>query len=155
MHEQEKLSEAKHFLQRMEASLDDPTAFLYALSAFLSAARSVLQYAYEEARTKTSGKQWYEAHVSGNPVLKFFKDKRDINIHTEPIRPLGEITVSLTEGMTYPTQANSQEGGSGTRIRYVFRDWRGSEDIIDLSHQYVEAIEIFVKAGLSNGVISG
>lgn len=50
MHELEKLKEAGYFARRMEASINDPKAFQYELSAFLSAARSVLQYAFEETK---------------------------------------------------------------------------------------------------------
>lgn len=178
MHEQEKLGEAKYFLQNMEASLDDPAAFQYNLSAFLSAGRSVLQYAREEAVNKSNGQNWYEAQVSGNSVLKFFKDKRDINIHAEPVRATRQISVSITEHIEIsdsirieihnkdgtvevreheeePPQANPQEGTAETEIRYVFRDWRGSEDVIHLARQYLAALENFVKVGLSNGIISG
>src|SRR5262245_53350076 len=84
----------------MEASIDDPKAFQYELSAFLSAARSVLQYALEEAKQKPNGQRWYEAQVSGAAVLKFFKDKRDVNIHAEPVRPSRHIAVAFTEHMT-------------------------------------------------------
>jgi hypothetical protein len=34
-------------------------------------------------------------------------------------------------------------------------DWGGPEDAIDLSHQYLAALENFVKAGLSSGIITG
>ncbi|MDQ7839356.1 MAG: hypothetical protein RDU59_12785 [Thermodesulfobacteriota bacterium] len=100
MHEQEKLKEARYFARRMEASIDDPEAFQYELSAFLSAARSVLQYALDEAKQKPNGQRWYEAQVSGNAVLKFFKDKRDLNIHAEPVRPSRHIAVAITEHIT-------------------------------------------------------
>lgn len=43
MHEEVKLKESKYFVHRMKASIDQPEAFQYELSAFLSAARSVLQ----------------------------------------------------------------------------------------------------------------
>lgn len=49
MNERYKIGEAKYFLARMEESIRDRMAFRYNLSAFLSAARSVTQYAYEEA----------------------------------------------------------------------------------------------------------
>jgi hypothetical protein len=85
----------------MESSIDDPEAFQYELSAFLSAARSVLQYALEEAKQKPNGQRWYEAQVSGNAVLKFFKDKRDLNIHAESVRPSRHIAVAITEHITF------------------------------------------------------
>lgn len=50
MFEQEKLKEAKYFYSRMkeERGQEDRESFKYNLSAFLSVARSVLQYALKE-----------------------------------------------------------------------------------------------------------
>jgi hypothetical protein len=47
--EQDKINEAAFFLREMETRGEDPVAYRYLTSAFLSAARSVLQYAREEA----------------------------------------------------------------------------------------------------------
>lgn len=71
MHEQEKLNEAGYFARCMESSTDDPEAFQYELSAFLSAARSVLQYAFEEVKQKPNGQQWYEAQVTSEFFTAF------------------------------------------------------------------------------------
>ncbi|MCX5735664.1 MAG: hypothetical protein NTW68_15270 [candidate division NC10 bacterium] len=178
MHEREKLREANYFLERMEASVDTPDAFLYELSAFLSAARSVLQYAYDETGARLDGRQWYEKKVSGNVVLKFFKDKRDVNIHSEPVRLSREIavsdtahigisesirieiqrsdgTVEIREHKEAPHPHEPQEEIAETNIRYVFGDWSGHEDVIDLSRQYLTALESFVAEGSRNGIISG
>jgi hypothetical protein len=141
----------------MEASIDDSDAFRYELSAFLSAARSVLQYAFEEATTKPNGRQWYEAQVSGSAVLKFFKDKRDLNIHVEPVRPSRHIAVSITEQIRIsdsvriikqkedgtievpepeaePPNPKPQETSADVKIRYVFLDW--CRRLLALSHRY-------------------
>ena len=116
--------------------------------------------------------------MSGNAVLKFFKDKRDVNIHAEPVRPSRHIAVAFTEHMTISdsirieTQredgtteiredkeessvSKPQESIAEVKIRYVFVDWGGPEGAIDLSHQYLAALENFVKAGLSSGIITG
>lgn len=180
MHEQEKLKEARYFAQRMGASINAPEAFQFELSAFLSAARSVFQYALEEAKLKPNGQRWYEGQVSGNTVLKFFKDKRDLNIHTEPVRPSRHISVSdtvhvgISESIRIeitradgtkeirqieeePPKTNPPpiESSSEVKIRYILTDWAGPEDAIDLSRQYLEALEAFVQAGVSGGFISG
>ena len=68
MNERYKIGEAKYFLARMEKSALDPVAFHYNYSAFLSAARSVTQYAREESSSK-GRKQWYDETVSGNDAL--------------------------------------------------------------------------------------
>ena len=97
MNEKKKLREAVYFYSKMEEE-KNREAFCYNLSAFLSSARSILQYALEEAKCKPGGKTWYEGHISASPVLKFFKDKRDVNIHTEPVAPkeIHSINIQLS-----------------------------------------------------------
>ena len=90
MHEQTKINEAKYFLTQMTALVDDRAAFNFNLSAFLAAARSALQYAYEAAKSKPCGQAWYDSQVGGKPVVKFFKDKRNVSIHVNPCVAVGE-----------------------------------------------------------------
>lgn len=76
MHEQQKLGEARYFLRQVQMTAKSPHALnplTWQLSAFLSAARSVLQYALEEAKTKPGGRAWYDQTVAGSPVIRFFK----------------------------------------------------------------------------------
>ena len=178
MHEREKLKEASHFALCMERSINDPESFQYELSAFLSAARSVLQYALEEAKQKQNGQQWYDNQVSGNAILRYFKDKRDLNIHTEPIRTSRHIEVSeilsvnISESVRIeitnadgtkenrksvenPNESIPVGAVSKAEISYVFTDWTGPEDVIQLSRQYLIALEAFVKSGIGSGYISG
>lgn len=179
MHEREKLKEAKYFSQCMEASVNNQETFQYQLSAFLSAARCVLQYALEEAKNKTGGANWYQTQVTNKDVLKFFKDKRDLNIHAKPIQP--DMHISLTEHCNVniseslrieilkedgtvervieheekTPQSTLQESSSDIKIHYMFEDWSGSEDVIALSRQYLGALESFVSDGVSSNYISG
>jgi len=93
MNELYKIGEAKYFLEKMEESIPDRRAFRYNLSAFLSAARSVLQYAMKESWGK--GRiDWYDDTVVEYEALKFFRDKRDVNIHGEPIKPSMDISIT-------------------------------------------------------------
>ena len=85
MNERHKLEEARYFLQRMRDEHETPRHFRFELSAFLGAARSVLQYALEEAKGKAGGKRWYDQMVAQEPILTYFKDKRDANIHSAPV----------------------------------------------------------------------
>lgn len=177
MHEREKLRESGYFLGRMQVLLNEPGAFQYELSAFLSAARSVLQYAYEEAVQTPNGRQWYESQVSGNMILRFFKNKRDLNIHAQPVRPSRQISVSITEHINVseairitiqkvdgttevhehadPPVQKTEEPSAEMTVRYIFSDWSGSGDVIEISRQYLTMLESFVQAGLTKGVISG
>lgn len=99
MHEREKLKEAKYFYSRMkeEQEQEDRDSFKYNLSAFLSAARSVLMYARKEARTKRKGLKWYDDWINRSPILRFLGEKRHVDIHEEPIKPRADIEVTLTE----------------------------------------------------------
>ena len=126
MNERYKIGEAKFFLARMEESLHDRETFRYHLSAFLTAARSVIQYAREESRSK-GRLQWYEETIDGNDVLSH---------------------------------------SSQRTVRHRFADWPGtkdqigssqrySEDLISLSHHYIEELEKFVQRGMEEGILSG
>ena len=96
MHERKKLEETRYFYSKMNDSLNQREEFCYNLSAFLSSARSALQYALKECSSKGK-QQWYDSQIKSSPVLTFFKDKRDINIHTEPIQPQTNHNLALTE----------------------------------------------------------
>jgi hypothetical protein len=97
MNENLKIQEAEYFLSQMCENNERPF-FNYNLSAFLTAARSVLQYAFEESKTKPNGKSWYDPAIQNRPVVKFFKDKRDINIHaSEPVNPSADINIGIND----------------------------------------------------------
>jgi hypothetical protein len=98
MYESEKLDEAEYFLGRMNRTKKDPRAFRCNLSAFLSAARSVLQLAYKEASGK-GGQAWYDSQVTGNSVLEFFRDRRNLNVHTIPVNPIKEFQLHIEESL--------------------------------------------------------
>ncbi len=95
MHEYEKLEEARHFLERMRQATE-PKGFQYELSAFLSAARSALQYALEEAKSKTGGQKWYDDAVKSLPLVSFFKEKRDLSVHEAPVIPSFGVTIGVS-----------------------------------------------------------
>ena len=81
MYELKKLNEAKYFLKRMIEETNQIDHFIFNLSAFLSSSRSILQYALEELKTKQGGQKWYNQYMTNEAMFRFFKDKRDINIH--------------------------------------------------------------------------
>ena len=78
MNENAKIREAEFFLNHIR-SADYPKATRYYTSAFLSAARSVLLYAREEAQSKGAvGQQWYDTEVRLDPLTGFLTDHRAI-----------------------------------------------------------------------------
>jgi hypothetical protein len=62
-------------------------------SSFLSHARSVLQYAHKEAGAKTMTSV-YDRFLSGSPILRFFRDLRDVDIHESTLGAQQEINIS-------------------------------------------------------------
>lgn len=126
MNERYKIGEARFFLARMEESISDRVAFRYYLSAFLSAARSVTQYAREESRSKGKPK-WYEEAVAKSDVLSYASQ-----------------TAVRHRFADFPG-SNDRAGSSQ----------RHSKELIGLSHHYVEELEKVVRRGMEEGILSG
>jgi len=178
MYEKDKIIEAEYFYSRMSQEQNDRDAFRHNLSAFLSAARSVLQYALKEAETKTGGKQWYDTQVSGYPALKFFKDKRDINIHASPVQFRQDVNVHITETVrgiasvsfvvrdkdgNIKSQSSEEPPPPVVRVpetppivtyHFFFDDWSGDEDILTVSQTYLDNIKSIVADGVQKGFLS-
>lgn len=178
MYEKDKINEAEYFYSRMKQEQTDRDAFRYNLSAFLSAARSVLQYALKEAEIKAGGKQWYDSQVSNYPVVKFFKDKRDINIHANPVQFRQNVNVHITETVrgiasvsfivrdkngniksqgsdaSPPQPIKAPETSSIVTYQFFFDDWLGGEDIITISKTYLDNVKRIVECGMQKGFLS-
>lgn len=179
MYERKKLMEAKYFYSKMVEEQGNRDNFTYNLSAFLSSARSVLQYALNEAKTKQGGQQWYDNIISVSPVLKFFKDKRDIDIHIEPIRPEAHLTATLTKTLHLSDSVlvtvkdkegnikqqhssdkpepkpNKPETPAVLEVSYKFDDWGGSEEVLTLCQRYIQQLEGVIKDGIAKGFVTG
>src|SRR4051812_9880610 len=96
MHEREKLEEAGYFLQAMSSVSSQPVAFKHELSAFMAAGRSVLQYAHKESEGNPPAATWYQKSVTSDPIIDFFKDKRNASIHSEPVRPKLQVSAEFS-----------------------------------------------------------
>lgn len=181
MNEERKIDEAKYFLSRMRPDEQEPAEYSYDLSAFLSAARSALQYALDEAKTKVGGQAWYESAMRASAVAKFFKDKRNLSIHTEPVVPNRTINVCITDsirvsasltGVTIRNEDGKVERSkavestkqaqqpplppttSSVSIRFYFHDWPGPEDVNVLCHEYLQQLQAIVADGSQRGFIT-
>jgi hypothetical protein len=115
MNEIEKIKEAEYFFSRMLDCEQDPSVFGYNLSAFMTAARSVLQFAYEEAQPQPNGQDWYEAwydlKVTGNEVVVFFRDRRDFNVHRAPLQLRKDAEVKIEDGFQLRASVGTVEDG--------------------------------------------
>lgn len=184
MYETDKIKEAEYFYKQILNTQEDSEAFKYNLSAFLSAARSVLQFARKEALTKPKGQYWYDTSVSKHPVISFFKNKRDINIHREPVKIRKDITLTLTEALSLSVSigpirmvktdkygniisesiGESQSEPEPRKIkkqvppnvtyRYGFDDWTGDEDIPTLCRKYLDQLKAITTEGLEQSFLS-
>jgi hypothetical protein len=174
--EEKKLDEAKFFYNKMVNSSDFPTEFEYNLSAFLTASRSVLQYLLEDIKNKPGGQFWHDNLVAQNIYIKYFRDKRDINIHQETIQPKKGIGIELSENIniseslsielrdkegnvkeSYNSKSNQSENKKQknpiVKIIYFFDDWAGNEDILKLCGNYIAELEKFIVEAKNGGYL--
>lgn len=181
MHEQAKLAEARYFYTQMSTNSDDKDEFAYNLSAFLTSARSILQYALEEAKGKNGGQVWYDRQIAASHTLPFIKDKRDVNIHTEPVHPTKRLSLAVkarigirdsasvivrdasgnikSESSPVASQLDikpqSSQTTESTEVRWVFSDWAGSEDIMTLCQMCITEMDNLVEDGIRQGLLTG
>jgi hypothetical protein len=183
VHRDRKLDEAQCCYVQMSVVQQNPEHFAFKLSAFLTAARSVLQYAGKEAKLKPGGQSWYDTTVANHGAIKFFKGKRDVNAHGKPVGPqelnLG-IEIAMRIGLGEPVEIAIFEGEKlvghrrfesppepalepshatvrftdTLRWRYRFTDWPGTGDVIGLCRSYLDALKIVVADGRSRGFLS-
>jgi len=179
MHERYKLSEAQYFYSKMIKENATRENFCYEMSAFLVAARSVLQHALEEAKNKHGGQKWYDTIVSKSIILSFFKNKRDFNIHEGLISLRTDCTVMIGEEIgihdSISVVLQDKDGNvigkfdtSGSppetdkpkptvigKYQHFFDDWKGKEDILELCKIYINELELLISDGISNKFITG
>lgn len=178
MHEQAKLTEALYFYSRMLSERESNEFFTYNLSAFLSSARSALQYAFKEAEVKPKGKEWYNNYMISSQVLSFFRDKRNFNIHTEPIKPIRNLTINtppLTVQVSISASIELVNANGDVEARYLpetpnpighaieakgtittqyhFADWPGNETVEELCKLYIDEIQSLIGDGISKGLL--
>ena len=172
--------EAQYFLNRLSDPQLEIREFSFELSAFLTAARSALQYALEEARLKSGGQAWYEDQVKAAKALKFFKEKRDVSVHAEPIIPKKFLNIQMEEklgiGDFYsieiinpdgtvvpdaPLETTTQQytpeitrAASSASVTYHFSDWPGQESVAELCAEYLQQVRDIIHSGRALGFIS-
>ena len=154
----EKLAEARYFRARMDEHVSYPVCFKYEMSAFLTAARTVMQYLHRECKKKGHC-SWYDRQMNINKTLRFLGDKRNLNIHTRPIEPQQHVTLTITDTIcmtdSFSISVFDKDGnlvgrseGEHTpsepvptkierRVEYRFEDWSGQEDVLELCDIYL------------------
>ncbi|HUT44810.1 MAG TPA: hypothetical protein VMX36_00935 [Sedimentisphaerales bacterium] len=175
MNEKKKIDEADYFLSQMHRTQNIPDNFDYNLSAFLSAGRTVCQYAQKESTNKPGGggQNWYDTQINSSPVLSFFRDERDFNIHQEPVNPKKDINVVIDNyigtslsvtvldnnlkeknHLDLENKAPLKKDNISVTYRYYFHKWQGSEDVLSLCKKYLDELKLFVQKGIAQGFLS-
>jgi len=155
MHARDKLTEARYFLERMCEQHDNPTSFRFELSAFLGAARSALQYSQKEAKEKLGGQQWYDQAIARDPLLAFFKDQRNANIHTAPVTPATVMTTHVSDHLQTDEDTIIPFRHHTSSYRHRFADWPADATVIELSERYLIALQALVDDGVTQQMITG
>jgi len=177
MHEQKKLEEAQHFLERMDAIRNDPTAFRRELSAFLSSSRSMLQYLNREACTRPGGHKRYDDAVANRSVITLMKRERDTNIHAEPVMPDNDVMIGIQAGVvatgslglvrmdnegqildqrspdSVPAEVAAKPAVE-VEYNYYFGDARAAGNVLSLCRSYLNELHSLVVDGRGRGVIT-
>ncbi len=182
MYEQDKIAEAEYFLSQMLTQIDNVQAFKFNLSAFLTATRSVLQFALLNAQKIKGGQSWYDSWMSKNIYFSYFKDLRDVNIHVKPILisnsvTISPATVSVRISVNPPTiiilDADGRIISSETALPsqepirrddvvlpqttavnyYSFDDWSDDTQAEILAQKYLEDLKNFVSEGVIKGFL--
>ena len=171
-YESYKLGEADFFYERLRRVEDSPRIYSYYLSAFLSASRSVLQYAHAEACDLPGGLAWYEAEMANSPLLKYLRDKRDVNIHAGPVIPF--VTIATSDSGSFaeaslleesqsdgslsskhtPSEGPSTPQVTRAMFTHVFGDWPGNETVTELCARYLDELYALAARGTEKGFIT-
>jgi hypothetical protein len=97
----DKFSEAQTFLQKMKNSVEDVMQFRSNLSAFLSAARSVMLIWLDDYDDDPKSKFgiWFDSIFKKFPILKFLQKTRNSNTHEGKlnIEPYGIFSYQIFE----------------------------------------------------------
>jgi hypothetical protein len=180
MHEDSKIAEAEFFLEQVRQSISRaPDTVRPQSSAFLSAARSALQYALKEATSKKQQHWYQDAIAKADPVVKFLTDTRNGDIHDQPFAMQTHIGIGMgpgglglsgsaptviTSGDTIitwaepppalpPRQSNHMEPQITTH-RFQFKDWPGSEDVVALCSHYLAEVKRIIADGRALGILT-
>lgn len=166
VHLKDKFEEAKHFLSIMNKEKESETPVRFNFSAFLTSSRCVFQYGLEIFKS-LDHERLYKQWINDHSIAKFFKDKRDINIHEKPVSPNLQInvkgyeTIGITESIVIvlkDTNGNIKDSyqNKGPKINdlptkqttttfsYFLENWLGPEDLFEACQLYLDEIQEFI-----------
>lgn len=161
-----KLNESKYHYEHMiqHVKETDLTKLKYATSAFINAGRSVTQYAHEAA--KDQGRvEVYKALVTNKPLLKFFKELRDVNIHYTPVQISADAQTDFSSSLIVRTkdttdeemeaftaaQINQRLSKIPTAAQFYFYE-NHNEEVLPLCEKYLVELEEFAAKAKEEGI---
>jgi hypothetical protein len=101
-----------------------------------------------------------------SPTLKYFKEKRDENIHKEPVNVQKEIAIDIRDflenvGGSLDDSIPLLLGLTGSSLtpvkvtdKYKFDDWKGSEGVLELCDKYLHKLRALVSDGQGKGMLT-
>ncbi len=121
----EKFKEAAFFYNAMLAVRTNVLLFPYYLSAFLAALRSVTDYIAKQVAEHDKLRAWWEETLEkmrADPLLRFLKGKRDVNIHQEPLQ------IFFWHGPKFPEKYLQKDEDGEEFVESNFIKWSGTTD---------------------------
>lgn len=121
-----KLSEAKFFLEQLEANYGKLKKFDYFLSAFISSARSVTWVMRNEYSKVAGWEQWYASRQPSAEEAALLKGTNAVRVKTEKISPLKTDSFFSVQGIKV-------EGEELKRLQAALEKGKGQQIPIRLS----------------------
>jgi len=157
----DKIEEAEHFLAQMKqsAAADDATSLRRNFSAFLSSARTVMQYLYERSKQQ-GGRAWYQQIAASSPWCHRFKESRDGDIHREPYYPIVQHTMFLSITPEDIEKAPTEDGVRVIRegvVKGEERQWvlqsGDHSSLLDDCQSYLDELRGNIQKAAEEGII--
>jgi hypothetical protein len=162
----DKIKECQFFVARMadyEQSADSPEHFLYCISAFLSAFRTVAYRLYGVTKTRR-GKAAQVAlrhQLHAHSQIGFLLSKSNVEIHEDGVRVWQRYNVNIGESMQWRESSrwnrNNDRWSSRVEGRYpvqttvTVKDWQfegNQSNLIILCHDALAEMENFVRQNI-------
>jgi len=180
MNQIERIHRAEYFFCEMAAAQGVREQFRLNLSAFLSAARCVLESVRMQSEARIGGYAWYERAMNQNLVLAFFRHRRNASVCAHPLeipcdvagRAADELDISPSEAVSVavfdvgPPAAQGGSASTGARAfgaaacvpvtictAYKFEGWSGAEDVYQLCALYLRELRSIVADGQRQGYV--
>lgn len=165
----DKAREARFFLVQMadyEQALDTEK-FLYCLSAFMSAFRTVAfrLYGVTENLKGTGAKQTLKDQLHGHPEIKFLIERTNVELHEDGAVVFQRYTMQVSDPEPVRWRRDTSRDSNRFRSRFGSRyseavivrqaaGWQfagSSKNLIELCHDGIEAMEGFITQVLATG----